>query len=174
MDTLESTESGVNGPLRAVRDVPYIAHSGFELVGAGPSWAIAAADQKPEYTSHAGTFQGAILYGLAETAVSALLASLAGPDLLSTDLMVAGASIGFGRPARDRVTAHATLSESIDRIRTRLARDGNTALAVVVRLRDASGTDIGHAEFSCRATRQPVPGANRPPGLRTAVLPGPA
>ncbi len=140
-------------PIQAVQEVPYVQHSGFEIVGAGPGWAIAAADQLPHFTSHAGTFQGAVLYGLAETAVSTVLAGLAGAELRSTHLMVAGAAIGFDRPARDRVTAHAAMSEALERVRSRLARDGATALAVIVRLRDASGAEIGHAEFSCRATR---------------------
>ena len=140
--------------IKGVEDVPYVRHSGFEIVGAGPGWAIAAADQSEQFTSHVGTFQGAVLYGLAETAVSAVLANIAGPELHSTQLMVAAAAIGFDKPARDRVTAHATLSESPERIRTRLVRDGATALAVVVRLRDASGSEIGRAEFSCRMTRR--------------------
>lgn len=154
MNLAGTIDSEVAEILDAVREVPFVAHSGFEIVGAGPGWAIAAVDQEPRYTSHTGTFQGATLYGLAETAVSALLAALAGPDLHTVNLVVAGASIGFGRPARDRVTAHATLSESVERIRARLLRDGATALAEIVRLRDGAGNDIGHAEFSCRATRQ--------------------
>ena len=153
-------ETQTQAPINAVQQVPFVRHSGFELVAAGPGWAIAAADQRPQFTSHVGTFQGAAIYGLAETAVSTVLAGIAGPDLMATDIIIAAASIGFDKAARDHITAHATLSESAERIKTRLDRDGATSLAVVVRIRDESGAEVGRAEFSCRMTRRERPRAN--------------
>ena len=150
-------EAQTQVPITAVQDVPFVRHSGFELVAAGSGWAIAAADQRPQFTSHVGTFQGAAIYGLAETAVSQVLAGIAGADLMGTDITVLASAIAFDKPARDHITAHATLSESAERIKARLDRDGATSLAVVVRIRDESGTEIGRAEFSCRMTRRERP-----------------
>jgi acyl-coenzyme A thioesterase PaaI-like protein len=138
----------------AVQDVPFVRHSGIEVVTTGHGWAISGVDQRPEFTSHAGTFQGSVLYAVAEVAVSAVLVGLAERDLPGTLLVVAGSSIVFERPARDRVTAHATLSELPERIEMRYARDGATALAVIVRIYDGAGEAVGRAEFSCRMTRR--------------------
>jgi acyl-coenzyme A thioesterase PaaI-like protein len=140
--------------IAAVLDVPFVRHSGIEILGAGSGWAIAGVDQRPDLTSHMGTFQGAALYAVAETAVSAVLASLAEENLDSVALMVSDATVNFTRPATERVTAHATLSEAPQRIYHRFVRDGGTALAVVVRLRDGAGNEVGRAEFSCRMMRR--------------------
>jgi acyl-coenzyme A thioesterase PaaI-like protein len=141
----------------AVRQVPFVRHSGIDILAAGPGWAIASLEQRKDLTSHLGSFQGAALYGVAETAVSAVLARLVQDALLSTYITITGSAISFDRPGYGRVTAHAALSESSERVRARLARDGATALAVVVRLRDAEGAEIGSAEFSCRMTaRRPA------------------
>jgi acyl-coenzyme A thioesterase PaaI-like protein len=141
-----------------VEHVPFVRHSGIQVVGSGPGWAIAGVEQRDDLTSHAGTFQGAALYAVAETAVSAVLATLVEEDIAALSILVTDARIGFTRPATGRITAHATSSESPERIRLRFARDGSTALAVVVRVRDAGGTEVGSAEFSCRITRRPQAG----------------
>jgi acyl-coenzyme A thioesterase PaaI-like protein len=135
-------------------DVPFVRESGIAIVARGLGWAIAGVDQRPALTSHFGTFQGAALYALAETAMSAVLEGLLAQELTTSILTLSDATISFSRPASGRATAHATLSESPERILGRFARDCATALAVVVRLRDGAGNEVGSAEFSCRISKR--------------------
>ncbi len=136
--------------IQSVSKVPFVNSSGIDLVGAGPGWAIAALDQQPRHTSHAGGFQGAAIYSVAETAASLLLAGIIEAPDPGMSFAVFESNISFRRPVAGRVVANATLAESLDRVRARLHRDGAVSFAVIARLTDANGDNVARAEFGCR------------------------
>lgn len=133
-----------------VAGIPFISASGIDLVAAGPGWAITALDQEARHTSHAGTFQGAVTYSVAEAASSLVIAGIVEDPDPGMTFAIFNASVSYQRPVSGRVVANAALAEPIDRVRARLHRDRAVSLAVIVRLSDADGSDVGRAEFGCR------------------------
>lgn len=147
--------------IETVSQVPFIEHSGIDLIATGPGWAIAALDQAERHTSHSGSFQGAAIYSVAEAAASLVIAGVFETQQPGTTYAIFESSISFRRPAQGRTVANAALAEAIDRVRARLHRDGAVSLAVVVRLSDADGNDVGRAEFGCRIVLPADPDSGR-------------
>lgn len=153
-----------------VSKVPYIEHSGIDLVAAGPGWAIAALDQDQRHTSHSGSFQGSALYAVAEAAASLVVAGIAETPQPDMAFAIFESSIAFRRPVHGRVVAHAALAEPLEKVRARLHRDRAVSFAVVARLADSDGEDAGRAEFGCRISLPVQPAALAGPHFGT--LPG--
>lgn len=107
---------------------------------------------------------------MAEAAASLVIAgALEHPEPAMT-FAIFNAAVSYERPVDGRVVANATLTESMDRVRARLHRDGAASFAVVVRLSDADGADVGRAEFGCRIVF-PAPAVSLPADSVETVAP---
>ena len=155
--------------IETVSNVPFVQHSGVALVATGPGWAIAALDQSERHTSHAGSFQGAATYAVAEAAASLVVAGVLEHPESAMTFAIFSASVSYERPVNGRVVANAALTESMDRVRARLHRDGAASFAVVVRLSDADGADVGRAEFGCRIVLPAAADAGPTDSLKSTV-----
>ncbi|MGD9932707.1 MAG: PaaI family thioesterase [Dehalococcoidia bacterium] len=145
--------------IETVSQVPFVSHSGIDLVATGTGWAIAALDQAERHTSHSGALQGAAIYSVAEAAASLIVAGVFETQQPGMTYAIFESSISFRRPAQGRLVANAALAESMDRVRARLHRDGAVSFAVIARLSDANGDDVGRAEFGCRIVLPAAPEA---------------
>jgi uncharacterized protein (TIGR00369 family) len=140
--------------MTAIDQLPFHRHLGITTVAIGQGWAKVSLPGDAAFISRTGSVQGGAIYSAAEAAASAALAGLMRDEVQDANIIVAGSSMSFVRPALGSLTARAELSETPERIYRRLSRDGATALAVVVTVTDGDGRDVAHVEFEFRVCRQ--------------------
>jgi uncharacterized protein (TIGR00369 family) len=122
--------------------VPFNRTAGVEVIEMDGGRAVARIAQAPERLNHVGTLHAGALFTLADAASGAVMVSLFGARLADLFFVVRDAEIAFLKPARGTITARAETTEPIDRIDTRIARDGRTDTPVAVTLTDERGLEV--------------------------------
>lgn len=136
--------------------VPFVRHTGIQLLDVGDGHAVARLGDAPELKNHLGTLHAGALYTAGETASGAALAGALGARLFEVMPVVTTASIDYLRPARGAVTAAATIGLPSAELQSRLARDGRVALQVRVSIADTEGSEVAamRVDWLVRRRRQ--------------------
>jgi uncharacterized protein (TIGR00369 family) len=124
----------------AIRDllgsiVPFNTHVGVRVLEVGSGIGRCALTQQPHLGNHIGTLHAGALFTLAEAASGAAIVGHLGDRIAEITPIARGAQIRYVKPARDEVTASATLAACDDR-----------SAQVDVTIEDASGEVV--AEMS--------------------------
>lgn len=122
--------------------VPFAAHAGVALTKVSPDGAAAELPQTATSVNHIGSQHAGALFTLGEAASGAAMAGVFAPVLLEVRPVAAGARIRYGRIAKGRISAEASVEGEGAALLDALARDGKVAFDVGVVLRDGDGQEV--------------------------------
>src|SRR5438309_1669248 len=107
-----------------VGSIPFNAHLGLQVVEAGVGRAVVRLLDAEHLRNHVGSQHAAGLFAVAEAASGAAVVGTLHEDLGSITPLVKRAEISFAKVARGEIVATATVAESKEVLRARIAREG--------------------------------------------------